>query len=52
MLATGSLIEGDVAESVNVLLPNLCRVQRLEWVPRWRTLVDDALPGLFLPTGQ
>ncbi|GAA2660967.1 hypothetical protein [Paractinoplanes durhamensis] len=51
-LVSGSLIDGDVAESVNALLPSLCRVQGLQWVQSWRTPVGDALPGLFLPTRQ
>jgi hypothetical protein len=51
-LKTGPLIDRDVTQSVNTLLPSHCRVQGLEWVPRWRVPVGDALPGLFLPTRQ
>ena len=51
-LASGPLLDSDVAESVKALLPGFCHVQGLEWVPCWRVPVGDALPGLFLPTRQ
>jgi hypothetical protein len=51
-LESGPLIDGDVAESVNALLPTSCHVQGLAEVPCWRGPVSEALPGLFLPTGQ
>jgi hypothetical protein len=51
-LESGPLIDRDVAESVNALLPSSCRVQGLEWVSCWRTPVGEALPEGFLPSGQ
>jgi hypothetical protein len=51
-LDSGPLIDNDVAESVNVLLPTSCHVQRLDQEPCWRIPVSDALPALFVPTGQ
>lgn len=51
-LTTGPLTDSDIAVSVKALLPDFCRVQGLEWVPSWRISVDQALPGLFLPTRE
>ncbi|MFC7280159.1 hypothetical protein ACFQS1_39895 [Paractinoplanes rhizophilus] len=51
-LASGPLIDGDVAESVSPLLPSSCRVQGLYWVECWRVPVSAALPELFLPSRQ
>jgi hypothetical protein len=51
-LATGPLIDRDVTESVNALLPSACRASGMEWVSCWRTPVGDALPEGFLPAWQ
>lgn len=42
--------DDDVAAAVNALLPKYCRVSRLEPLASWAALVQDALPGLFLPS--
>lgn len=51
-LRTGPLIDDDIPQSVNALLPSLCRTQLLQWLPSWRAPVRDALPELFLPIWQ
>ncbi|MET8044308.1 hypothetical protein ABZU25_26000 [Micromonospora sp. NPDC005215] len=47
-LTDGPLL-GDVSTAVDALLPTSCRASRLAPVSSWSTLVDAALPGLFLP---
>jgi hypothetical protein len=48
-LQDGPLVDGDVAASVNALLPQDCRVGGLTPVASWAAPVREALPGLFVP---
>lgn len=47
----GPLI-GDVATSVNALLPSGCRVVELSPVESWRALLHERLPAYFVPSGR
>ncbi|WP_250002129.1 hypothetical protein [Actinoplanes sp. M2I2] len=51
-LDTGPLIDENIEASVNALLPGRCRVARMAPAPPWRPLVREALPAMFLPSGQ
>jgi len=55
-ICTFTLADGpytdDAATSVNALLPNGCRVSRLEPVASWSEQLRQVLPGLFVPARQ